>query len=102
MNNTEQYIFFELCSGAIVGFNQANVDKLYNCFGFYIRNDDGELGEINSDSYSDYFLKSDIEGGVVLDADGSPVKLEDFGEGNIAYKAQVGGHIDWFEGFFTK
>lgn len=98
MNNSEQYIFFELCNGTIIGFSQANVDKFYNCLGLYIRNDAGKLEEINSDSESDYFLKSDIEGGVVLELDGSPVKLEDFGEVNIVYKVQVGGHIDWFEG----
>ena len=97
MNNSEKYIFFELYSGAIVGFNQANVDKLYNCFGWYIRNDNGELEEINPDSEDDYFFESDIENGLVLEQDGSPVKLEDFRERDIVYKAQVGRHIEWFE-----
>lgn len=95
MNSDDKYVFFKLSDGAIVGFNQANVDKLYNCFGLYIGNDDGELEEI--DSESDYFLESDIEDGVVLEHDGSPVKLEDFSERDIGYKAQVGGHTDWFE-----
>ncbi|MFD3156707.1 hypothetical protein ACFIJ5_07575 [Haloimpatiens sp. FM7330] len=90
-------IFFEQYDGRIIGFDSVNVDKLYNCFGLYRKNEEGELERIEDGCDSDYYTEDEIIDGQVLNEDGTKTELNRFEKQHIIYRATAGSNVFLFE-----